>query len=192
MKFYSTIWSAHNIMTLRMLTPLRWDEVFSLWQVQEEKLEHWQQVWQAKGFSSWREWRQATHANLNGSSLDWKLYEVMNPLETIPDWHGGMFHGWIEHYAGLSQQPPTLQELAHHLYVETQPYIRALIETFPSATILSAITTPNERICLVEGMHRGCAIALAAKRNIRINPMVYVALAQWPSDELPKLGGWDK
>lgn len=179
---------------LEKIKDLSWPDVFEIWRKTEEPLEHWQKLWKEKGFASWQAWRQATHANLRGQELSWALYRVANPVAEIPNWRGGMFHGWAKwYYPALAEQPPRFKDLLAHPGVNNHQYVREIANNFPPKTTVTAIRLKNGEIVVVEGMHRCCAVALAAHNQTPIKSEITVVLADWPLDEPPRLGtGWNK
>lgn len=179
---------------LEKIKDLTWPEVVEIWRASEEGLEHWRKYWMAKGFVSWQAWREKTHENLRGAELSWALYRVPNPLFEIPNWRGGMFHSWAKwFYPSFLEQPPRLKDVLAHPGVQNHWFIREIARQFPHTTVISAIQSPGGDIVIVEGMHRACALALAAQDKISVQSEVTVALAYWPFGGLPRLGiGWEK
>lgn len=187
---------------LKLIKPLTTEEVFEIWRDIEENLEHWKHFWRAKGHKSWSEWRKSTHKAVLKEKLDWNLYEVVDPLKIIPEWHGGMFYAWNKwFYINFKQnpsrlaesEPPKLKDLLAHPGVHNHWYIRAISKKFPKKTTLSAIRLKNGKIFIIEGMHRACSIAAIAHNKRIFKSKVYVVLANWPKQKLPKLGtGWKK
>lgn len=179
----------NNLKLIRPLTP---QEVFETWRNIEELLEHWKDVWQAKGFKSWEEWRQTTHAPLFEKQLSWNLYKINEPLKSIPEWRGGMFHAWNKwFYNSFQEQPPRLKDLLSHPGISNHWYIREIANNFPASTTLTALNMPNNDIVVVEGMHRACAITMLAFDKKLLNTDVFLLIANWPDTKPPRLGtGW--
>ncbi|MEK7194866.1 MAG: hypothetical protein AAB667_01275 [Patescibacteria group bacterium] len=178
---------------LEKVKNLSWPEVFEIWHKTEAPLEHWQKLWKEKGFTSWEAWRQATHANLRGQELSWGLYKIQNSADEIPNWRGGMFHAWAKwFYPVLSEQPPRLKDLVAHPGISNHWYVREISKNFPTETTITTIRFKNGDLMVVEGMHRCCAIAVAAHNQTPLNSNITVAVADWPFDDPPRLGlGWD-
>ncbi|OGN34996.1 MAG: hypothetical protein A3I39_01595 [Candidatus Yanofskybacteria bacterium RIFCSPLOWO2_02_FULL_47_9b] len=179
---------------LTLIKELTAEEVFETWRKIEENLEHWKSFWKAKGFNSWEEWRRKTHASVLDKKLSWNLYQVKEPIAIIPEWYGGMFHGWAKwFYPVLSEQPPKLKELLTHPGVHNHWWIQKITDNFESPTTISAVCMPSGDIIIVEGMHRACALALMAHEKRTTNIELFVMLTDWPDNVPPKLGtGWDK
>ncbi|MBI2068504.1 MAG: hypothetical protein HYT67_00110 [Candidatus Yanofskybacteria bacterium] len=112
----------------------------------------------------------------------------------MPEWRGGMFHGWDKwFYGSFPEKPPRLKDLLAHPGVHNHWYIREIADNFPAPTTLTALRLPNNDLVVVEGMHRACAIALLAHNNKVLDTEVLIMLADWPDAEPPKLGtGWEK
>ena len=178
---------------LKLVKKLTAGDVFKTWREMEENLEHWKPFWEAKGYKSWEEWRKKTHAPLFAKDLKWGLYEVLDPLLTIPDWRGGMFHGWNKwFYNAFQEQPPKLKDLLSHPGVHNHWYIREIAGNFKGAeTTLTAVRLPNGDISIAEGMHRACAITMIAHNKKSIPLKILVMLADWPDSEPPRLGHWE-
>ena len=176
---------------IKSLTP---EEVFALWQSNEKDIEHWKPFWEAKGFNSWTEWRQATHKALFEKPLKWSLCKVEDPFKSTPEWRGGMFNAWNKwFYPVLSEQPPRFKDLIAHPGVHNHWFIRKIADNFETPTTVMAIRMPNGEICIAEGMHRCSAIALMTQEKRATNIEMNVMLAEWPENTPPKLGiGWDK
>jgi len=179
---------------LKLIKPLTASQVFDIWREIEEPLEHWRGVWQSKGFKSWEDWRHTTHAPLFEKELNWNLYKVNEPAKSVPEWRGGMFHGWSKwFYNSFQEKPPFLKDLLAHPGVNNHWYVREIANNFPSPTTLTALRMPNGDIVVVEGMHRVCAITMLAHDNKPLNAEVFVMIADWPEKEPPRLGtGWSK
>lgn len=179
-----------NLTQIKSLTS---QEVFETWRNIEESVEHWTGVWQSKGFKSWGDWRRATHAPLFEKELRWSLYKINMPTKSVPEWRGGMFHGWNKwFYPVFPEQPPKLKDLLTHPGVHNHWYIREIANHFPAATTLTALKMPNSEIIVAEGMHRVCAITMLAHDKKHLDTEVFVMLADWPENDPPRLGtGWE-
>ncbi len=177
---------------LELIKPITPQEVFETWRGMEESLEHWKDVWRSKGFKSWEDWRHATHAPLFEKDLDWKLYKISEPLKSVPQWKGGMFHAWNKwFYNSFEEKPPLLKDLLTHPGVHNHWYVREIANNFPDSTILTALHMPNGEFVIAEGIHRACAITMLAHDNKTLNGEVFVMIADWPDEKPPRLGmGW--
>lgn len=178
---------------LSLTKPLTQEDVFETWRSMEESLEHWQSFWRSKGFKSWGQWRRATHAPLFAKELDWKLFKVNEPIKSVPQWRGGMFHSWNKwFYGAFPEKPPRLKDLLTHPGVHNHWYVREIANNFPNPTTLTAIRLPNNDLVVVEGMHRACAITMMARDKKPLNTKILVILADWSNNEPPRLGHWEK
>lgn len=179
---------------LLLIKQLSQEDVFETWRDMEESLEHWQSFWQSKGFKSWEEWRRATHASLFEKELKWSLYKINEPIKSVPQWRGGMFHSWNKwFYNAFPKKPPRLKDLLGHPGVHNHWYIREIANNFSSPTTLTALRLPNGEFVIAEGMHRACAIAMLTHDNKTLDAEVLVMVADWPEADPPRLGtGWKK
>lgn len=179
---------------LEFIKSLTREEVIEMWRKSEANIEHWKPFWEAKGHKSWEEWRMKTHAVLFDKPLTWGLYSVKDPLDTIPEWYGGMFHSWNKwFYSNFPEKPPKLKDLLDHPGVNNHWFVREIAHNFQGdETVFMATHLSNGAIIIAEGMHRACAIAMMAHEKINLNAKVLVMLVDWSDQELPKLGQWEK
>lgn len=63
-----------------------------------------------------------------------------------------------------------------------------MIEHFPNETMLIGILWKN-KVVVIDGLHRCCAVAIAATNNIKMPTKISIALAEFSQEELPLLGG---
>jgi hypothetical protein len=178
---------------LEFIKSLTRDEVLKTWERDESKVPHWKPFWEAKGYKSWTEWRGITHEALFGKPLAWNLYKVAEPLANVPEWRGGMFHGWAKwFYPVLAEQPPKLKDLLAHPGVHNHWFVLQIGKNFHTPTTIIAVRLPNGDICVAEGMHRCCALTLMAHEKSSAKIELNVILADWPDNDPPKLGHWEK
>lgn len=163
---------------------ISWQDVFSAWEKNEANLPHWIEHYTNRGFSSWKDWRNSSIENLNLNALEWNLYEISDPLATIPKLYAGPFRAWIRKYYG-GKSMVAFSELAKNTEIQNDAGIHEIISNFPSETVL--ICLQNKELTVVDGLHRCCAVALAKEKGIPIASKVYVACAAFPG-ELPLLG----
>lgn len=166
---------------LKLIKKLEWSEVFDIWRQDEENLEHWKKYWRSKGFKSWADWRMEQVRTTNADKMKWKLYEVIDPIKTVPTFKGGPTTTWIKYYyAPLGKSAknlPTFAELTANPTIGNHYYILDLIKTFPKKTTIMAVKT-KQGVVVVQGMHRACAIALSVALNRPVKTKVKVALAE--------------
>ncbi len=62
-----------------------------------------------------------------------------------------------------------------------------LYENFPGATTLSGLLT-DQGIVIIEGMHRSCALALAAQNHKTVTTEIKICLADTRGEVLPLTG----
>jgi hypothetical protein len=170
---------------LKAIKPLTWADVFSLWRDAESKLPHWVEHYTRSGFDSWDDWRTNTLRDLHCRDLEWALFEITDPLSVVPSFLGGPFRPWItRYYEGAKHR--TFRELAKHPAVQGNAIIREMRANFPKETYLVGLRTARG-IIIIEGMHRCCALALAAENGKAIESRVFIALAAFQG-ELPEMG----
>jgi hypothetical protein len=176
---------------LELIRDLTWPEVFEIWRKNEDyPHSHWISHWQSRGFNSWDEWRQTYVQPLGLADLKWQLYNLSEPLITLPFCHGGPFRSWVElYYHG--QTAPDFASLAQDPEVEKNSGVQTLLKNFPSQTTISGVII-NGEIRIVEGMHRAAALAVAAKNGVNLNTHIKLALAVHTKNELPIVGRFQK
>ena len=123
---------------------------------------------------------------LKPETLHWQLYEIIDPSTTIPSFRGGPFRGWIrETYRGVDK--PRFSEIMKDSVRRNQIIRSEFIEHFPSETTLTGLRVGQD-IVIIEGMHRCCAVTLAAEQGRPVRSRIQIALAEYPSLDIPLLG----
>jgi hypothetical protein len=170
---------------LRFIKPLTWNEVFALWRDGEATIPRWIEHYKNRGFSSWDEWRRNTLKDLQYKSLFWRLFEIEKPEASIPHFFGGPFRAWISNYYH-GARTRTFEELANDSKIEGNKIIKQMVSGFPAETHLIGLRA-DEKVFIIEGMHRCCALALMARRKDEIRSKVLIALAEY-SGEILEMG----
>lgn len=172
--------------SLEFVKPLTWKDIFDKWR----ELEAWQKSWKKhlenRGFSSWDEWREAYAAPISSKNLAWFLYEIKNPLADSPLFYGTPTRSWIDKvYEGeITKQ---LKDVLYHPTILNNAKIKEIKNNFPAETMLTGIVWEN-KIILIEGMHRACALA-DWDPKYPLNSNLTIALALWKETDIPVLGG---
>lgn len=175
---------------LKFIRSALWPELFEYWREGEANDPDWIESYTSHGFASWEEWRKNYVEALQLDQRQWGISTVLNPPQTVPGFHGGPFRSWIKkHYQGVDQ--PTFAELATRASLQQQFRINRLINTFPAETMLIGLRQGNE-ITVIDGMHRACALALAAARHQSITTTLTIAVADATGEQLPIIGGFKK
>lgn len=81
------------------------------------------------------------------------------------------------------------EEIIEHSVVKNNEKIKEIINNFPYQTMLMGIVCEG-KIVLIEGIHRVCALAVMAEKNIKYSGDVVVALAEHRG-EISKIGKGD-
>lgn len=177
--------SINNLQHLKYLKSITWEDTLKSWAKEEANLPHWIEHYKERGFKSWEEWRKDSIKNLTPEELDWKLFEVLEPTETIPYFHAGPFRAWIKKYYGNKAMPPFI-ELAKNLEIQDDPNINEIIQKFPKESALLGLIK-DDKIVIIDGLHRSLALAVAHEKGINIKAKVFITLAEF-SREIPMLG----
>ena len=171
---------------LKLISPLTWQEVFGIWEKIEGPLPHWIEHYKKRGFASWKEWRTRSTAPIHPETLTWELYDIVEPMKSIPSFRGGPFHSWINNiYEGVEMPP--FSEIVKNETIRSRIHQSGFIERFPSKTTLTGLRWGPD-IVVIEGMHRCCTIALATQEGRSIPAQVSIALASFPFPAIPFLG----
>lgn len=164
---------------------IAWQEIFDSWRSDEAQQQRWVEHYKNRGFDSWDEWRGRHVAPLKLDAREWFLYRITKPLESVPQFFGGPFKSWKKEHYGDSDAL-TFAELAASSKIDANEVVNELVANFPSPTMLIGLWQ-KDRIIIGEGMHRCCALALAARRGLSINPEATIALADFSGDEISSL-----
>ena len=177
-------------MELEFIKDLAWSEVFDIWRTNEADKSGWQQTAKNKGYKDWETWRINYFDVFKCREADWRLYEIKNPLEAIPRFHGGPFKTWIERmYQG--EFLPAFGRLAEFEHIQKHPTIRGMADNFYADTILTGVALKGE-VYIIEGTHRCCALALMTKENKPLTHKIFITLAEYPGDKFPAIVSFDK
>jgi len=171
--------------TLKYIHNIDWKDIFAVWRVYEAYQKSWQEHWQERGFNSWDEWRRDYIAPLKPEKLRWKIYRITKPGKDILKIYGVPSRGWKQNVYGDEMTIP-LAEVAEKISADNQKNekVEAVKNNFPYQTMLTGIINEG-RIILVEGMHRG--VALAMMKEDEIIGDVVIALADY-EDSLKLFG----
>ncbi|MFH0874100.1 MAG: hypothetical protein V1846_04675 [Candidatus Komeilibacteria bacterium] len=178
-----------NSQHYQLIKDLTWDEVFEIWRENEETNPAWINHWQSKGFKSWQQWRQTMAEPWECSQRQWYLYKVNNPLVVAPQWRGGPFRTWRKFFY-RNQNFATFHDIITGPHIDQHPGYQkmlSLFDNFPGNTTMTALLT-NQGPVIIEGMHRGCALALAALNNKKLNTKIYLTIASAQGEELALSG----
>jgi hypothetical protein len=171
--------------SLEFIGPLKWAEIFATWREGEAHQESWKKHWEERGFSSWEEWRQNYAQPLNPEKLDWFLYTIKNPLYEFPLFYGVPSKGWIKKAYG-GETTKQLQEIINLPVIKDNLKVLDIQKDFPQKTLFTGIIQ-DDKIILIEGMHRACALA-SWDNSLPPKSAIQIALAHWDKKEIPILG----
>jgi hypothetical protein len=171
--------------SLEFVGPLKWPEIFNAWRAGEAHQESWKKHWEKRGFSSWEEWRKNYAEALDPKKLDWFLYDVKNPVQDFPLFYGVPSRGWIKKAYG-GETTKQLKEIANLPIVKDNPKISDIQKNFPLQTLFTGILK-DDKIILIEGMHRACALA-GWNNPLPPQSKIQIALALWDKEKIPILG----
>lgn len=167
---------------LKQIKPLSWEEVLNIWRENEEDLEHWKIFWQERGFNSWEEWRSGTVKSLKLNERSWDLYRIKKPVKRVPRFYGGPFKNWREKYYH-GEDFAQFSQIIKNTEIKNHPVINEMKNNFPRNANLIGLKT-EKGIVIIEGMHRSCAVTMAADEGKNLKTSAHIALAKYPLKEL--------
>src|SRR3989338_4331145 len=166
-----------DLSQFELVKPLTWEEVFEIWQSNEINDVHWEKYWKEKRFNSWYEWRKKYIEPIAALDKQWKLVKVVEPLKSVPNFHGGPYTGWDKNfYEG--RDLPTFAEMKEN------PTAAGYLKNLPPETTILAWNT-EIGVIVIEGMHRCAAITKASKDGVDLKFELYVAIADCSRSEIP-------
>ncbi len=161
----------------KIIKPLTWEKVFEIWKNSEINEEHWAEYYKKEGFKSWEDWRNKYIGPVKALNKEWRLFKVIDPLKSVPNFRGGPYRGWSKNfYEG--RDLPTFAE------IKENPAVAKYLENLHGEITIIAWNT-DIGVVIIEGMHRCAAIAKAAKEGRDLNLDLYIAMADCPRSEIP-------
>lgn len=175
--------------SLKFVKSISWTDIFDTWREGEAQQESWKKHWEERGFASWDEWRKNYAAPLQPEKLQWFLYHIENPIVDLPFFCGVPSRSWIEK-AYQGETTKQLNGLINLPIFRDNPKVADIKKNFPEKTMLTGLVC-DEKIILVEGMHRASALASWASGK-PLNGEVTIALALWDKEDIPVIGSGSK
>lgn len=163
-----------------------WPEVKGIWQ-EDEDSDAFRREYAEQGYDTWESWRKIIIDPLHLDKLDWKVYDVKNPLTVVPGFRGGPFVPWKNMYYGDKTLPTFADIVAtKDTDVATRNKFAEII-AMQKPICLIGLQQGND-IYIIEGMHRSTSLALAAYRGLEISVSVKLFLAESDLPEFPMIG----
>jgi len=167
-----------NDSRIKFIRNCHWEEVFLLWYKNEGENPDWIKLAQDKGYASWADWRLNEHVKrFDCVNKQWALYETSNPSQVVVKWSGGPFSTWVERYYD-GQQSRKFSELAQREDIQSINKIKRLIGDYPKDSVITAIEKEGGEMIVIEGMHRCCALALMAQRDLPFSDKLIFAIGK--------------
>lgn len=153
-----------------------WATVLEIWK-QHENNDHYHFTFDKEQHNSWLDWRMGMIDQLQLSEMSWKKYKILNPSTTVPKFYGGPFKDWIERYYD-DNFSDKLEVVAKNHFDEmtSRSFYKEINEHKPQVDIL-ALGFEN-RIYVIEGMHRSMTICLNNLKGLENNFEVTLYFAQ--------------
>ena len=170
--------------SLKYIHDIKWHDIFTIWRVYESYQKDWQDHWEKRGFKSWDEWRNDYISPLKPKGRKWSVYRVENPSVDFPQIYGVQSRGWRKAFYDDEFTIPlsgVVEKIEGDLSAGRQKNkkVEAVKNNFPYQTMLTGIVN-KDRIILIEGMHRGVALAMMSENEIKGD--VVIALAEYDKD----------
>lgn len=170
-----------------LIRQLTWEEVFLFWYLNEGGKKNWQQLARKRGYASWAEWRLRGYAEpFKCAKTEWGLYQIDKPAETFSHFYGGPFRTWVEKYYH-DQPTKSFVELVENNEIVQKDAVQKMQTDFPIHSVICCLEV-GERIFVIEGMHRACALALMHKNGYELSQPLIVAIGQSKLKQLPLVG----
>ncbi len=161
-------------MKLEHIEAVTWKSIWEDWRKNEE--ESWRVHYTERGFDSWDAWRSRYFEVFDPRKFSWSQYRLEDPLADVPEMFVGPFRGWVPYYEDREQS--RFKNIIQHpkfLGDEKDVKVREIVRSFPEKTQLIALRC-KDKVMIVEGTHRSCAIALAAQEGLGLESEILIAL----------------
>jgi len=174
----------------KYLRPITWSEVFDIWRHDEEKRPEWVELYKERGCKNWHQWRERNTIPLKCASRQWFIYQVIDPLISVPQFKVGPHLSWIEKYWPNQPTPTfaeiiTMGDMPQRINQPTDK-IYQLARNFPATSTVIGLKH-DDSIVIIEGTHRCVTLAHATALNKPITTSLFIALADATGEELPIL-----
>lgn len=163
---------------LSFVSATSWPEVWGRWKGREKGI--WEDHFEERGFATWEAWREQYVGPFRLRNRFWQVVEIDDPNAFIPQVWAGGYRGWRGYFG--DRKEIRFEDLAENLEVRKNPKVQAVFDDFPQDTEIILFQHKDEFV-LFEGMHRGCAIALAAAEGRRIHGIVRASVTIFGEDE---------
>lgn len=148
--------------SLQYVHDICWRDVFAVWRSYEAYQKDWEEHWSERGFDSWDAWRTNYIAPLELAMRQWSIYRIENHVHDISLMYGVPSHGWQKMCYGR-ERTKKIADILFHKAVVKNVKIQYVFHQLPYQTMFVGIVH-EDRIVLVDGMHRACALAQSTKK----------------------------
>jgi hypothetical protein len=148
-----------------------WNDVFAVWRAYEAYQCDWEKHWENRGFESWDDWRKNYVSPIKPESREWSVWRIKNPSKDMANVFGVPSRGWRHLFYEDKMTMPlknVVEKMNKKHFMNDEgknKKIETIKDNFPYQTMLTGIIN-NDRIILVEGMHRSVALAMMDKSEI--------------------------
>lgn len=169
---------------LSFIRSQKWSDVLKRWKQTESASEEFANIHKELGYNSWEDWRGKVIKPLHLSDLNWSLYKINKPVDTVPCFRGGPFISWIERYYPYDGLPTFLKIVSQtDTDIPERSKFSDILNNTTDMHVIGVIKDGD--IFIIEGMHRCTAVALAKIRGQELKFDVYMSLAESDLDEFP-------
>lgn len=153
---------------------INFDEVFLIWlaaEVYQIEGRDILSVAKTKGFNSISEWRLNTALKLGLDKLSWSTEFITNPNHALPEIIVGPYQGWSKFFDNQLETSfkDALEISEFFSWVKTHDRIIPITNNFPKPSSIICLRRSDGRLIHIEGGHRICAVAYAAKIGQPLN-----------------------
>lgn len=180
---------------------ITWSEILKDWEADE--VERYRELYESRGFDSWREWRQSYIDDLRLNEREWTQEQLKHPYDVIPSFVIGGYPGWHvyrpaeNHLVMFADVARPVQEGemsfagSERKDVRTNEGVMRFTRDLSDAIIL-VLQSGDLRVVL-DGTHRSAAIAVAAHDGLdRLVDAVTVRTCHFDASERAPLESFAK
>ncbi len=163
---------------LLYIRDIPWKEIWNTWKTTEE--ESWREYYTEKGFATWESWRNKYLDIIHPESRTWKLYNIQDPLLSVPECFVGPFLGWKQYYDDRAHS--RYKDIAKHPKIKENGKIAKMLADYPEEVLFIGLQG-NNKTMFIEGTHRAVALSILSDevRDVETNAMV--AMTEFSKDE---------
>ncbi|PKL36938.1 hypothetical protein CVV38_03565 [Candidatus Peregrinibacteria bacterium HGW-Peregrinibacteria-1] len=148
---------------------ISWEDVFEGWRERESENPGWIEcATKVKGWPDWESWRRFSASQMGLDKREWKVFQLTDPLNEVPEMLIGPFAGWQSRVE--DKQETTFGELLEipeqYRHFSRHKDVISIMEGLPFTTQLIGLVRKDiNKVVCVDGHHRAVAMALEKKHG---------------------------